>query len=266
MTKYHERIQRYLLFSGLLFLNLCTIFFFITPLSTKLFRISTASFGTLTLFYACMCLCYRGFVEENHLENIEITPNSRECHICLHFKPERSHHCSRCKRCIRRMDHHCYWLGRCINYDNHGYFIRFLLFLTLDSLAILSQCVSYSYQIFIKNTFQISHGKVFILIVSVILSFLLFIVSFYHFNNQIYMMMRNITYIESINCSNYGYSESDSPYDFGIKNNVESILGPVKYLLLGRPAGNGMSFKKKYDVFYWPKHFRSSDKMYTQVI
>lgn len=31
------------------------------------------------------------------------------CPRCLSIKPLRAHHCSVCKRCIRKMDHHCPW-------------------------------------------------------------------------------------------------------------------------------------------------------------
>lgn len=31
----------------------------------------------------------------------------RYCSKCLCWKPDRTHHCSVCKRCVLRMDHHC---------------------------------------------------------------------------------------------------------------------------------------------------------------
>ena len=32
------------------------------------------------------------------------------CPRCLSIKPLRAHHCSVCKRCVRKMDHHCPWV------------------------------------------------------------------------------------------------------------------------------------------------------------
>lgn len=32
-----------------------------------------------------------------------------KCTKCISIKPERAHHCSVCRRCIRKMDHHCPW-------------------------------------------------------------------------------------------------------------------------------------------------------------
>lgn len=31
------------------------------------------------------------------------------CNKCNVMRPKRSHHCSRCGHCVRRMDHHCPW-------------------------------------------------------------------------------------------------------------------------------------------------------------
>jgi hypothetical protein len=37
------------------------------------------------------------------------------CTKCQAPKPERTHHCSFCKRCVLKMDHHCPWLAnKCI--------------------------------------------------------------------------------------------------------------------------------------------------------
>lgn len=52
------------------------------------------------------------------------------CKVCLLYKPPRSHHCSRCKRCVAKMDHHCIFLGKCVGKDNYKYFYLFLLHAT----------------------------------------------------------------------------------------------------------------------------------------
>lgn len=262
MTKATERMERSLLFSVIIFVNTYSIFFLILPLKAKYsypLAAFISLFGFLTLLYATLCLCYRGFVEKSHLSGIELSSEARNCHVCLQFKPERSHHCSSCKRCVRKMDHHCHWLGRCINHDNHGHFIRFLLFMFFNSASILFFFSYYSYQLIKKKSIKISHKSAFVFVILVLITLLLVVLSFSHVNNQLYMLSKNITYIELFNCRNYGYSENDSPYNLGIKYNIESVLGPFKFLLLTKAVGDGMFFKKKYNVFYWPKHFRSKE-------
>lgn len=40
----------------------------------------------------------------------------RYCRKCENFKPDRSHHCSMCGRCVLRMDHHCVFINNCVGF------------------------------------------------------------------------------------------------------------------------------------------------------
>ena len=60
----------------------------------------------------------------------------RICARCLKAKPDRTHHCSVCNKCILRMDHHCPWVANCIGFANYKYFLNMLLYTALSSLLI----------------------------------------------------------------------------------------------------------------------------------
>ncbi|KAG8984417.1 palmitoyltransferase for Vac8p [Tulasnella sp. 427] len=56
----------------------------------------------------------------------------RWCQKCWSPKPERTHHCGECGRCVLKMDHHCPWLGaKCIGHRTYPAFIHLLFTITL---------------------------------------------------------------------------------------------------------------------------------------
>ncbi|KAF9242657.1 DHHC palmitoyltransferase-domain-containing protein [Melanogaster broomeanus] len=59
------------------------------------------------------------------------------CRKCWAPKPERTHHCTLCGRCVLKMDHHCLWLGnKCVGHRTYPAFFHFISCITLLSTYI----------------------------------------------------------------------------------------------------------------------------------
>lgn len=73
------------------------------------------------------------------------------CHQCGNIKPDRCHHCSRCKVCVLRMDHHCPWLNRCVGFHNHKYFILFIHYIFVYCVFVLITSVGFLHRIWRRD-------------------------------------------------------------------------------------------------------------------
>jgi len=58
-----------------------------------------------------------------------------KCRKCLQPRPERTHHCRICNRCVLKYDHHCPWVNQCVGLHNERHFILFMAYLVIASFC-----------------------------------------------------------------------------------------------------------------------------------
>lgn len=221
------------------------------------FSIFLGIFFSLTLLFLVLSHLERGFVSTHtYVEPLLRERPKQYCRKCQKGKPERAHHCRRCQSCIKKMDHHCPWIGACVNNDNLAHFIRFTTFGCITSLIqafylfYLGMCILKS-----RHSGSKTYTLILILFFSG-LSFLLgfFAASFSYLN--IRNALRNITFIEKSMVDDMqlcGMECPKSPYDLGWYQNFTQVLGKPYFLfLLGESKGDGVYFKKTYNIDAWP--------------
>eukprot|EP00898_Chlorokybus_atmophyticus_P004389 jgi/Chlat1/4951/Chrsp32S04943 len=72
----------------------------------------------------------------------------RYCRKCCQWKPERTHHCSVCGRCVLKMDHHCVWVVNCVGARNYKAFLLFLVYTCLDTTLVSISLLPYTIEFF----------------------------------------------------------------------------------------------------------------------
>ncbi|KAJ7630941.1 DHHC palmitoyltransferase-domain-containing protein [Roridomyces roridus] len=207
----------------------------------------------------------------------------RWCRKCWGPKPERTHHCSVCGKCVLKMDHHCPWMGnKCIGHRTYPAFLHFILCITLLATYIAVVCVTALWHAFsdplLMNELMPLHA---LFLTFYALVFALVMGSFYGYH--IYLVLINQTTIENLSpflilrhlppLPRGGHDLSDPPleqelsrtqrylvkdahgyirlYDIGWRKNVQQVFGwthpygwVVRLWFGGAAPGNGRVFPR----------------------
>ncbi|ETI44848.1 hypothetical protein F443_10482 [Phytophthora nicotianae P1569] len=109
---------------------------------TQTMQYQTVGLAFLTftcVMYAYVCIKDPGYVPRSTRPAYEVLAredNTVPCPTCVTRKPQRSKHCSACRRCVYRFDHHCPWINNCVGIGNHRSFLIFLVTLSSFCFAI----------------------------------------------------------------------------------------------------------------------------------
>jgi len=188
----------------------------------------------------------------------DICSPNKWCRKCWAPKPDRTHHCSICERCVLKMDHHCPWIGaKCIGHRTYPAFVHFLCCITLLATyfaAVAGSTLWHTFNNpFISNDYAPIHEMV-VTLIGMIFSLVMGSFAAYH----LYLASTNQTTIENITpflllrylppLPGGGHSLSDPPLEpelsFPQRRLVKDAHGHIQLYNLG--------FKKNWELtFGW---------------
>eukprot|EP00993_Chasmostoma_nieuportense_P002624 NODE_3403_length_974_cov_45.664699_g3256_i0.p1 GENE.NODE_3403_length_974_cov_45.664699_g3256_i0~~NODE_3403_length_974_cov_45.664699_g3256_i0.p1 ORF type:complete len:293 (+),score=74.74 NODE_3403_length_974_cov_45.664699_g3256_i0:51-929(+) len=216
--------------------------------------------GLLLVSYLRACLTSPGYVVDgwekkfiqtsSHVFDLEahhaISKESkmrggiRFCRKCNVLKPDRSHHCSDCCRCVKKMDHHCPWINNCVGFNNQKFFLLFLMYIPISALWVTGTGLYqfYSTLNFAKLSLCYVNFLVSLLVAGIFGTALLMFFGF-----TIKMVLDNQTTIELME-----KSAQKSVWSLGPCQNFRQVFGPdwrLWFLPVSTPVGDGNTFPSR---------------------
>lgn len=164
--------------------------------------------------------------------------------ICHVFKPDRTHHCSVCNRCVLNMDHHCPWIHNCIGFYNRKVFILILVYACGSLYEMMGVMIPVAYRElnYVLEYPANANIKIYIQIGVTCFIILLSIALTQFTKFHLKLVIENSTTIERSDKE----LQSDQ-YNLGLLANIEQVFGKCKSLWLvpyygtrGLPYGNGV--------------------------
>eukprot|EP00124_Ichthyophonus_hoferi_P005572 Ihof_evm1s845 gene=Ihof_evmTU1s845 len=147
----------------------------------------------------------------------------RLCLHCVLFKPDRSHHCFTCKRCVLRYDHHCPWIANCVGAANHRYFWQFVTFTSLTTIWYMATAAPFMLQVFMPEASNEHTASLALFVLSAI--FFLCVTGLALFHTK--LLLLNQTTIESQYHPHFiEPTKKPNGFDVGWRNNWTAVMGP----------------------------------------
>ncbi|CAD8148971.1 unnamed protein product [Paramecium pentaurelia] len=221
--------------------------------------IGIGTFSIIMLFWAL----YRtsridpGFIPKNTLVEYDETKQREYCLQCRIKRPERSHHCSKCKRCVLNMDHHCVWTANCIGLYNRKFFLLILFWGSVGmfsaTLLGLTNIQALWNRIWEQDSFDFNKIKAGFIFLMTFSQFLNGFGLYYFFWNNFKLIAVNICTLDqiilNIEVQNKRKYHTDlTIYNLGFWYNFNFYFGKNPFLWLipiGKPLGDGYHWDKK---------------------
>ncbi|KAI7861874.1 DHHC palmitoyltransferase-domain-containing protein [Spinellus fusiger] len=159
-----------------------------------------------------------------HPKNMDEKPDtlfspSQWCDVCRVWKPDRTHHCRVCDRCVLKMDHHCPWVNGCVGLENYRYFIQMIVYTSSGSGWVFITTLASFIQFNSLSTFD--RTALSVLILACILMFFIGLFTCTH----LWLTALNRTTLENIVSREWGVTR---------KNTTDLPLPPVPFTSTGQ--------------------------------
>uniref|UniRef100_A0A915E1T5 Palmitoyltransferase n=1 Tax=Ditylenchus dipsaci TaxID=166011 RepID=A0A915E1T5_9BILA len=190
----------------------------------------------------------KNFVNENKIpaSNRNFDGGIRYCIRCAIVKPDRTHHCSTCDKCVLKFDHHCPWVNTCINFTNYKFFVLFNCYGFLLCIFVFFSLLPYFIRWFRSmnplRDYDVEFVSVLVLfVVSGLFSISLGCLAFYH----LYLISKNKTTNETFGPPRFSYGVDKNIYNLGCKRNFREVFGSnslLWFIPVFTSTGDGMLF------------------------
>lgn len=179
----------------------------------------------------------------------------RYCRVCDLWKPDRTHHCSQCGRCVLNMDHHCPWINNCVGFYNRKFFIQTLIYADVCLFLLTSHTMYHlANSAFEFNQHHLASPVDYIdwgcccILITLAAILLIGLIPFTRFHWH--LLVINSTTIERMDSANRA---EDARYDLGVLRNIQQVFGTSAWfwwlpmhLYWSCPQGDGVRWRRHY--------------------